>query len=401
MAERKTSHSRLDLWAKCGGAYAFRYVPFEDLPDALKVMISCQEDIPPDRSSHEAKIGKLVHLAAQVYNGHLVSKMLAQDVPAMAGIANDVFFGKHPLVQKLKPKDRPKMDPSARTEVLEICETLAVNQQLDWMHVVGMEDWFTMKLAAPSGPWLFRGYIDLDIIQDRHARVIDYKSGHRVESQAEVDENPQMKRYGLAVCRKYPQVQTLTVTLRFCRFGIDRHCEFRRADLEAYEPQLIDEIEQVASDTEYTCTEGSFCDWCSYPAICPAIHEAIRLGDKLITCDDDAIEVGCAITGLDRHRKRLNAEARSWSSAHGPFRAGDKVFGFFPTEKTEFPDAQAVASTAKAGGLNVWDFLRVDAKALNKAVLAEGSAELLKAIQRLGKDASGTSFKSKKWKPQA
>lgn len=361
------SYSKLSLAGDCLGAFKLKYMDKEpELPSILR-----------DR-------GRLVHEIMAAYVNALKSSMTDQDIPLMEKIARETFKTQHYL-----PADY-------FTEVLEIVREAAVSFPLDWMHVVGAEKFFTIKF----GPYVYRGLIDVLIKDGSFARIIDWKTPHRITPQSEVDASLQLRSYGLAMVRKNPEIQKVRCELAHCRQGVSVYTDYDRAELEAAEPEIVMLIEKLEATEEWTFTPGSFCGLCDYPAICPAMKAAVEAGEVVIVTEDDAVQMANRLTLLERQIKDSRDLLKEWGVEHGAVVAGDLVYGYNDTiYRTREPKQTARLLTD--AGIDPFDAgLKFENKALDQAVLKRGTPALVQAIEKATRERASSKFGHRKVKKE-
>jgi len=357
------SYSKLNLYGSCPGSFKKKYI-----------------DKVPERPSVLRDRGRLVHEIIAEYIRALVSNLSSQDLPLMQQTVMAGF------------KKQDYLPSEFFEEVMDICETMAANFELDWMHVIGAEKFFSMKL----GPYLYRGLKDLEIKSAGFLHIIDWKTPFKIASQADVDRSLQLKSYALAGIRQHPEVQLVRVELFHCRQGIPVWVEYERAELEAAEAQLVMLIEKLEAEQEFRFTPGSFCGLCDYVETCPAKAKALEEGQVIITCDADAARYAEDLAMYKRLKADRDNALKAWSTTHGNVRAGDQLYGFQDViYRTR--DPKRTAELLAKEGIDPFDAgLKFDNKALDKAVLRKGSPELVQAIEAVTAEKAFSKFQGKR-----
>ena len=357
------SYSKLNLYGSCPGSFKKRHIDKE-----------------PERPSILRDRGRLVHEINAEYVRELVSNMSAQDMALMQQTVMAVF------------KKQDYLPAECFEEVMDICETMSANFELDWMHVLGAEKFFSMRL----GPYLYRGLKDLEIKNASFLHIIDWKTPFKITSQADVDRSLQLKSYALAGIKNHPEVQLVRVEYFHCRQGIPVWTEYEREELDAAEAQLITLIEKLEAEREFPFRPGSFCGLCDYVETCPAKQKALDEGQVIITCDDDAARYAADLVLYKRLKSDREAALKPWISEHGDVRSGDQDYGFQDViYRTR--DPKKTAELLAKEGIDPFDAgLKFDNKALDKAVLRQGSAELVQAIEAVTAKKAFSKFQAKK-----
>lgn len=91
-----------------------------------------------------------------------------------------------------------------------------------------VKDWRNPEVLAVELHWRidiygkpFQGYIDrVDRVDDETIEIVDYKSGHVIESAEDIARDEQLALYDIACRANYPWAKRVIVTKDFVRFGI-------------------------------------------------------------------------------------------------------------------------------------------------------------------------------------
>lgn len=357
------SYSKLNLHSACPGSFKKKYIDKE-----------------PERPSVLRDRGRLVHETIAEYVRALVSNLSSQDMGLMQQTVMAVF------------KKQDYLPSECFEEVMDICETMAASFELDWMHVIGVEKFFSMRL----GPYLYRGLKDLEIKSGDFLHIVDWKTPFKIASQADVDRSLQLKSYALAGIKIHPEVQLVRVEYFHCRQGIPVWTEYYREELASAEDQLVMLIEKLEAEQEFRFTAGSFCGLCDYVETCPEKERALDDGQVIITCEEDAVRYAADLTMYDRLKRDRQEALKAWSTPHGNVRAGDMNYGFQDVVyRTR--DPKPTAELLAQEGLDPFDAgLKFDNKALDKAVLRHGNPELVQAIEAVTAKRAFSKFQAKR-----
>tara|TARA_R110000772_G_C13310278_1_gene440208 strand:+ start:742 stop:1413 length:672 start_codon:yes stop_codon:yes gene_type:complete len=140
-------------------------------------------------------------------------------------------------------------------ELREIDANLVV--ELKWAFT---KDWKPTTWMAGN----VRARIILDagvIYDDGHADVIDHKTG---KYYADGNYADQLKLFAGAVCKKYPQVQTITVRLWYLDADKEITQEFTREEALDALLEIEDRADVLLAAKNFPPRANQFCNWCHF-----------------------------------------------------------------------------------------------------------------------------------------
>lgn len=113
------------------------------------------------------------------------------------------------------------------------------------------------------GNYLIIGYIDrVDVLNDV-IEIVDYKTGKREVAQKDIHNNLQLGIYALAASVAFPGKQ-IKASLHYLRSGRIKSHEYSVEDLERVKQMIIDKINLIMNDFNFTPTKNEricyFCD---------------------------------------------------------------------------------------------------------------------------------------------
>lgn len=123
----------------------------------------------------------------------------------------------------------------------------------------------------PGGKHILTGIIDrIDKLPDETIEIIDYKTGKRIPSQSEVDNNLQLSIYALGLQKKWPKIklENLRLSLYFLKFGEKIETKKTPEDLAKTQKKIIDLIHEI-QNSKFEPKASPLCNWCGYKPICP------------------------------------------------------------------------------------------------------------------------------------
>lgn len=342
-----------------------------------------------DRPSIPRDRGGVGHDVMAAYNNGLVAALTGQDLELLDKLALDVL------------RAQTKIPADYYEEVREMCKTAAIAQgELPYLTVTEIEGvtpgykpktFFERLFTVKVGRFTLRGIRDL-VFQSKGVGVVrDYKASRRIMPQWEVDRSLQLQIYAWVLLRQHPELDAASAEFVYMPDGVIRTpkgCPWTREDLAHLEGDLTAVMEGIDADQVFEATPGSACAYCDYVAFCKHREHALKdEGTESIGTDEEAGAMAADVTILTRIKEDKEDLLKAWAETHGDIRSGDLSYGFKATHSRKF-EPIAVAKAVKEAGIDPFVVLRVDAKALDKAVLKAGTAELLAQIEALTIDSS-------------
>jgi putative RecB family exonuclease len=254
------SHSRLRVYETCPRQYRFRYV------DRIKV---------PQVKTVEMFRGSQVHAALET----LYRRVQRGRAPSV----DEILDGYRRAWQAQWAPEIVVSDPSMtpddflRQGEQDLVTYDARYRPFDGDRTVEVESRIMLSLD-PARRISLQGFVDrLSIARDGVWRIHDYKTGRRLPTQQDLDEDRQLALYQIGVQRRYPW-QTERVELVWHYLAFDQEMRSSRApealrDLERRTLALIDVIQ---ADVTFETRVGHHCRRCTYQAMCPAWSHQFR-----------------------------------------------------------------------------------------------------------------------------
>jgi ATP-dependent exoDNAse (exonuclease V) beta subunit len=113
------------------------------------------------------------------------------------------------------------------------------------------------------GNYLIIGYIDRVDVLGNTVEIVDYKTGKREVAQKDVHNNLQLGIYALAASIAFPD-KDIKASLHYLRSGRIKSHEYSKDDLENVKQMLIEKINLIMNDFNFTPTKNErvcyFCD---------------------------------------------------------------------------------------------------------------------------------------------
>lgn len=253
------SHSRLDTFETCPRKYFYNYVqkpdPAQLLPDGV-----------------EAMVGTVVHEVAERAYHHVRTKGLQPRVEQ--GLA----YGRRRFAERYAA-ERPHIARKGMTgtdyaELVERCvrNLWAIVGRFDPLPVIGLERRVTGTLGGQN----FQGYIDRMELSaaDNVLTILDYKTGQRAKTPAQIREDQQLSRYALLARRELGHTGPIRRVWVFLAPGVVREGEsgtVRPRDVEARVAATVGEImaRPLTADA-FEPRPSPLCRWCRFSPVCPS-----------------------------------------------------------------------------------------------------------------------------------
>lgn len=246
------SHSRLSSFENCPKQFEFRYV--------LK--------IPSESESIEAFVGKRVHeilerLYLFVGRGQLPG--LEKVVDRYQKLWEETWDAERiRIVREGTPL-------SFYRELGERClrSYYLRHYPFDADETLGLEKRVVFPLDG-EGQYKMQGIIDrISRARDGVIEVHDYKTGARVPSQKQLDQDRQLALYQIGLAREYGEDQPFRLVWHYVAHDATRSSTREPEALDALRRETIERIDEIQGATSYPPRKSALCGWCEYRDRCP------------------------------------------------------------------------------------------------------------------------------------
>ncbi|MEN8181569.1 MAG: PD-(D/E)XK nuclease family protein [Myxococcota bacterium] len=247
------SHSRLGCFEKCPRQFRYRYV----------------DRIPAPTEGIEAFVGKRVHDVLE----RLYRFVGEGRVPGLAAVLRRfASLWEEKIADAQVRIARQGTELSDYQKLGEQCLSnfYRANYPFDGEETVAIEERVTCSLDG-SGAYRIQGFIDrLARSRDGQLEIHDYKTGRRMPSQNQLDEDRQLALYEMAVRERYAETGEIRLVWHFLQRGRVRSSRRSADQLAALRARTIELIDRIRGETEYPARPSPLCGWCEYNDICPA-----------------------------------------------------------------------------------------------------------------------------------
>lgn len=247
------SHSRLGCFEQCPRRFRYRYV----------------ERLPAGEQSVEAFVGKRVHdVIERLYR--FVRRGRVPSLPAVlerfATLWQETFVERevHIVREDTTPEDYRQLGHRCLTNFYRS------HYPFDADETVALEERVTCSLDG-RGRYLIQGIIDrLVRTRDGQLEIHDYKTGRRIPSQRQLDEDRQLALYEMGVRERYGETGEIRLVWHFLQHGRLRSSQRSAGQLSALRQRTIELIDRIRAESDYPPRPGPLCAWCEYSHLCPA-----------------------------------------------------------------------------------------------------------------------------------
>jgi putative RecB family exonuclease len=248
------SHSRLSTYERCPRRFQYRYLL----------------GIPAEGESVEAYLGKRVHEVLE----RLYRATAKGFVPTLAQVrmrfrqlwtdgydAARVRFARPELEQSfyLAQGDRCLENYYRAHYPFEGDETLGIEERVEF------------ELGPDARPVRFQGVMDrVARARDGATEIHDFKTGARVPSQQEIDDDRQLALYQIGLARTRGVDGPVRLVWHYLRQGVVRTSQREPQALRTLESATLDLVERISREREWKPLPSRLCAWCEYRDGCPA-----------------------------------------------------------------------------------------------------------------------------------
>jgi putative RecB family exonuclease len=245
------SHSRLATFEDCPKRFEYRYV--------LK--------IPTDTEGIEAFVGKRVHEVLE----RLYKAAQRDHVPSL----EKVIYRYHRLFEESYDADRVRIVREETPvefyrQTGERCLTAYYRRHypFDGDETLGIEQRVTFSLDEKR-EYRFQGIIDRIVrARDGIIEIHDYKTGKRVPTQNQLDEDRQLALYQIGLADRFPD-QPMRLVWHYLQQ--DRKLTSTRTpeQLRYLSEDTMSVVDRIQTEFEFKPKRSALCDWCEYNDRCP------------------------------------------------------------------------------------------------------------------------------------
>jgi putative RecB family exonuclease len=166
--------------------------------------------------------------------------------------------------------------------------------------------------------YLIRGVIDrLALAQDGTYEIHDYKTSGTLMTQERANKDRQLALYHLAIENMWPDVKDVDLVWHYLVF--DKELKSRRtaAELKTLKQEVMAAVEAIEADQEFRPKEGPLCDWCAYPAFCPAKKHSVAVAGLPANrfLEEPGVKLVNTFADLDRRKREIERDIQQVKEA--------------------------------------------------------------------------------------
>jgi putative RecB family exonuclease len=245
------SHSRLSTFEDCPKRFEYRYV--------LK--------IPSETEGIEAFVGKRVHdILERLY----IAAGKGQ-VPSLEKVIYryEQLFEEHYDAGRVRiAREGTPVEFYRRYGEHCLRDFYRRHYPFDGDETLGLEHRVLFSLDD-EGEYRLQGIIDrVTRAPDGAIEIQDYKTGKRLPTQADLDEDRQLALYQIGLMDRYPG-QPIRLVWHFLKHNRLLKSTRTAKQLDVLRDKTIDVIDRIRAETEFKPKRSGLCDWCEYNDRCP------------------------------------------------------------------------------------------------------------------------------------
>lgn len=250
-----------------------RLTQFENCPYAYDLKYNKKIETP--YNTIEAFMGSRVHEALEKLYTDLQNDRM-DSLEEILAYYDDRWF------QEFDPGTIINNSKYSDDEQMEIGEQCIIRyyermKPFDQISIAGLET--DDELQLPDGN-TYSVRIDKFGFKDGVFYVCDYKTSSWMKSQYEADNDRQLQMYALWVKRRYGLTKKVKMVWHMLKFDEDVESERSLPILEACEQEVVREIAEIESCTNWEPRQSNLCGWCTYRHMCPCFVKEPENGDE-------------------------------------------------------------------------------------------------------------------------
>jgi len=359
------SHSKLQLADDCLFAYKKKYLEKVDEP-----------------ISSPGRVGSAFHRFTLLYGQHCIDNHLETDITVVPELVKKAVF--------TGDWQGEELGSNIYQEVLGLSLQFGETHVFQPERIISLEERFPSGWDPDKNLWpepnlshnhTFVGIIDRLELGDEPDTVVihDYKTSWAVESQSQVEKDPQLRRYAWLVHQEYPQFKRFLVRLDYVRHNIIREAGPLTIDeVEDTEKEIISALNQLQGIKEFPATPGERCAYCGYSEICPAIEDNMKV---IINGEDEAVKTAREILLLEKRLNDRKKALQMFTATGGKIQVDQTEFGYFRSESSDISNIREFLDRLlNELGEYAWDYLKVDARKLKTLLKNEQNMTMLRDL---------------------
>jgi hypothetical protein len=317
----------------------------------------------PKEESFALLVGKFAHAGIEEYLRSLRESGLPQDPTIVPDVVRELS------ADDRTPSDRVRMEVANLLSKFasEFVATTLVEPELElelafderW-HPVGWRDWDVVR---------WRAKVDVfDRPEPGVLRVTDWKTGWKIPTREERENDPQLPSYAFCASLVAPEIEEFRLRHYFVRAGIEFEQTFYRDDLSGVRQELEARMRRADQETKFDHRPGPWCGGCFYRKSCPGYRKA-GLAE---TFPEEGDALADLFYLLRAKTADVEAALKERVEREGPVVLSDgRVLNFYPTERWSIDETKLAIGELLEMGVEaerIYDSLSLSKTALGKLV---------------------------------
>lgn len=244
------SHSRLSTFEQCKLKFKFRYI------DKLT---------PEIENTIEGFLGGIVHESLE----WLYNQVIKNSIPSLEQLIEFYAISWN----KQYTSDIKIVSPDLAPEfyfnkgIKFLIDYYMKNQPFS-DNTIAIEHKILLDLDG-SGKYQLQGFIDR-LVHNKETNIFeihDYKTG-QIKSQEDLDKDRQLAIYSIGVRKLYPEAKDVHLIWHYLDFNEKKSSKRTHEQLEQLKQEIIQLINKIESEKDFSATPGILCKWCEFRKYC-------------------------------------------------------------------------------------------------------------------------------------
>lgn len=253
------SHSGLSSFENCPRQFQYRYV--------LKLEVKTE--------SVEAFLGKLVHeVLERLY--HFVGEGRVPKLPQVLFRFEQWWQERFDPARIRVVRSEVPVHFYRETGLRCLSRFYRRRYPFDEDTTLGLEEMVHFSLDE-AGLYRMRGVIDrVARARDGAVEIHDYKTGKRVPSQEQIDQDRQLALYQIGVAERFGADAKVRLIWHYLASDVVRSSTRTAEQLGALRDKTMRLIDRVEAESDFPARPTVLCGWCEYRELCPASGATVR-----------------------------------------------------------------------------------------------------------------------------
>jgi len=293
----RTSYSALNTFQTCGLKYKFQNIDKIKTPKSKEAIFGTIIHSVLKFLHTPQAIPPTIEEVLEYYNNLWNSEIYEDKQEEVAVLSNGVR-----ILQDYYAKNNPKN-----------------------FNIIDLETRFNLDITEDI---TLAGIIDrIDKLEDGSFEIIDYKTGKKLPSQQDIDNDFQLSIYNMAITDRWPKLdQPIKLSLYYLKHGI-KLSSLRTPEQIAQTKQIILDIIEEIKKGNFVPTPNALCDWCGYQKECPMFQHKFKKEEKKDIDIKAVLKEYYELKSEDKKNKQRIAELQKMINEYCDNENIERVFG--------------------------------------------------------------------------